>query len=105
MEEMIIMVVVLAIAIILKIKYKEILYHSAKERTLITMIIFVVMMSWEFYSKNAGIWAFPGPGMVGIYIFGLPIELYIFYLILPYFVFVSYETMHLKMDKRRTRYN
>ncbi len=101
MEEMIILIVIFLFTIIQKIKFKEILYHSFKERIIITLVIFVVMMSWEFYSKSKGIWLFPGPGMVGIYILGLPLELYLFYLIFPYFVFVFYETMHLKLDSKK----
>ena len=100
MEEIIILSIILLFTIIQKIRFKEVLYHSFKERITITLIIFFVMMSWEFYSKSKEIWLFPGPGMIGVYILGLPLELYIFYLIFPYFVFVFYETMHIKLDSK-----
>ncbi len=101
MEEMMILLALLLAAIFLQIKYRKILFHSWKERILTTSIVFLVMMSWEFYSKYKGTWLYPGPGMVGVYIFGLPLELYLFYIIAPYFAFTFYETIHSWMDKAK----
>ncbi|HCC06043.1 TPA: hypothetical protein DEP94_01620 [Candidatus Nomurabacteria bacterium] len=84
---------------ILKSVYNEILYHSRKERLIINIVVFFTMMSWEFLSHTLNVWLFPGPGLLGINIFGLPIELYIGYIVLPDFVFTAYELIRNKLGK------
>lgn len=99
MEELIIVICLLVAAIFMKIKYRLVLYHSEKERVLTSIIILIIMISWELVSKHRSVWLFPGPGMTGILLFGLPIDLWIFYLILPYSIFTVFELMHKKLDK------
>ena len=97
---MIIIIGVLIVALAIKSKYREVLYHSEKERLVISLVILVVMVSWELFSTHAKIWLYPGPGMIGIFIFGLPIELFLFYLVLPYCVFTVFECIHKNFDHR-----
>ncbi len=99
MEELIILIFLLAATVVLEIKHKLVLYHSKKERVWVTLIVLVFMIAEEQIARINSIWLFPGPGMTGIYIFGLPLDLYLFYIILPYFVFVVFELIHKKMDK------
>lgn len=90
----------LVIGLILEVRYRIKLYHSIKERIFIVGIIFLAFTAWEliniYYFES---WIYPADGqMVGINIFRLPIELYIFYLTAPYFCFVVYEIIHRKID-------
>ena len=100
MEGLIILVCLFVAAIFMKIRYRPILYHSEKERVLVSLVILAVMISWELVSTRAAVWLYPGPGLLGVLILGLPVELYIFYLVLPYFAFTVFELIHKKMDKR-----
>ncbi len=94
MQELIILFFLFAATAFLKIKFKEVLYHSQRERFAVTFIIMVIMISWERYSTTHQIWIYPGTGGIGIYLFGLPIELYFFYLLLPHFVFIIFDLVH-----------
>jgi len=99
--ELLIAFLFLIVGLFLEIKYKIILYHSLRERMLIVLIVFVVLVGWELINRYVfQAWLYPGAGMIGRYIFGLPIELYLFYLTGPYFAFVVYELIHKKIDKR-----
>jgi len=101
MEELIILIFLFAATIVLEIKYKLVLCHSKKERVWTTLVVLIIMIAEEQVARINEIWLFPGPGMMGIYIFGLPLDLYLFYVILPYFVFVVFELIHKKMDKKQ----
>jgi hypothetical protein len=86
--------------IFLEKKYKVHLFRSLKERLTVTVLIFVVLMGWEFINSNIfKAWLYPGPGMIGVYIFGLPLELYLFYIAAPYFSFIVYELIHREVDR------
>ena len=99
MLEILLLIIIFLISTVLKLNFKEVLYHSKKERFTINIIIFVIMMSWETISRITGAWLFPGPGYIGIYIFELPLELYMFYIILPDFVFTVYELIRHTLGK------
>jgi lycopene cyclase domain-containing protein len=104
MQELTILILLFLVSLLLKIKFKEVLYHTKKERFLITSIIFITMMSWEALSHVLNVWIYPGPGMIGVYFFELPLELYIFYFILPDFVFTVYELIRKVSGKKYTHY-
>jgi hypothetical protein len=104
MSELIIAISFLVVGLLLEIKYKIHLYHSLRERFLVTFIIFLVMMGWELinvYKFQA--WLYPGSGMIGVYFFKLPLELYLFYFTAPYFCFVAYELIHKLMDNKKSQ--
>jgi len=99
MEELIILFFLFVATVVLEIKYKLVLYHSKKERVLTTLVVLIIMIVEEQVARINNIWLFPGSGMTGINIFSLPLDLYLFYIILPYFVFVVFELIHKKTDK------
>lgn len=94
MQELIILIFLTIATLILKVVFKEKLYHSNKERIIVAGIILVIMIGWEYFSTQNHIWLYPGTGLLGIYFLGLPIELYYFYIILPYFVFLIFDIIH-----------
>jgi lycopene cyclase domain-containing protein len=96
MEYFIILVVMLIAVIFAEWKFHLHLYHSIKERIIITLHIFLLGMIWDYYATYNQHWIFPGPGLVGIRIFNLPIEEFMFFLIVPYAVLTTYKYL----DKR-----
>ena len=98
MQELIILIFLTIAIFILKVAFKEKLYHSNKERIIVAGIILVIMIGWEYFSTQNRIWLYPGSGLLGVYILGLPIELYYFYIILPYFVFLIFDLIHKRQN-------
>ena len=54
----------------------------------------------DIYAVAKGVWKFPGSGITGIHLLTLPIEEYLFMLIIPYFVLVVYKTIDLKFSSK-----
>ncbi len=98
---LLIVILFLLLGLLLEYKYKIVLFKSMKERILVTLIVFLVIMSWELINyKYFQAWIYTGPGMIGVYVWGLPLELYLFYLTSPYFSFVVYELIHREVDNK-----
>jgi|GEM_PF-3155714 len=98
---LLIVILFLILGLLFEYKYRVRLFKSKKERFLVTLIIFVVLMSWELINYNYfKAWVYPGPGMIGFNILGLPIELYLFFLTSPYFSLVVYELIHREVDHK-----
>lgn len=55
------------------------------------MNIFIFGMIWDYYAVSNQHWIFPGPGLIGTRIYGLPIEEFLFFLIVPYAAFTIYK--------------
>ena len=96
MEYFLILMGFLLLALFLEHKYHVRIYHSRKERIIITLHFFIIGTVWDYYATWRGHWVFPGPGLLGIRIFGLPIEEFLFFLIMPFLSITAYKIM----DKR-----
>ena len=59
--------------------------------------IFLIGMTWDYYAVWRGHWIFPGNGLIGTRIFGLPIEEFMFFLIGPYFALTIYNMSNSKI--------
>lgn len=91
----------LVIGLYLELRYRVVLFHTLKERLLIIGIVFIILMGWEIINfRYFQTWLYPGPGMIGIYILGLPLELYLFFITAPYFSFIVYELIQKEIDIR-----
>ena len=91
MEYFIILMAILLVTIFIEWKYHIHLYHSMRERIIVTLNIFVFGMMWDYYALYREHWVFPGSGLIGLRIYGLPIEEFLFFLILPYAAFTMYK--------------
>lgn len=99
--ELVILSVMAALGLYLEEKYRVILFHSSKERYLVTTVVFGTLIAWELLNRHVyQAWVYPGHGLVGWFLFGLPLELYLFCLIIPHFSFIVYELVHSKFDRR-----
>lgn len=96
-----ILVIILILTILLEYKYHIHLYKSIKERITITLTIFILSIIWDYYATYKQHWIFPGPGLIGFRIFGLPIEEFLFFLILPYFLFVLYKVYDTRIFRKK----
>ncbi|MBL8030368.1 MAG: hypothetical protein JNN11_03910 [Candidatus Doudnabacteria bacterium] len=95
-------IIFLLAAVSLEIKYKIKLFSSLKTRLLVLGFIFIVLMGWEFINFwFFKAWLYPGKGMVGVYFYGLPLELYLFFLTAPYFSLIVYALVHREIDEPR----
>lgn len=93
MEYLLILMGFLALAVFLEYTHHVKLYHSRKERIIIVLHFFVIGMLWDYYATWRGHWTFTGQGLIGISIFGLPLEEFLFFLIMPYISLVAYKVM------------
>lgn len=90
MGYLIILLILLALSIFISQKYDIHLYQTKKEKLFIPLIYFVIGVVWDSWAVYRGNWSFEGPGLIGISIGYLPLEEYLFFLIFPYFLLVTY---------------
>ena len=96
-----ILLIFLLSAVFLEWKFRIRLYHSFKERVTIIGLLFIIGITWDYYAVSQGHWKFPGSGLLGIYIGILPIEEYLFFLIMPYWGFTIYRTLEKKFHTKK----
>lgn len=92
-----------ALAIWLELKFRIHLYRTRKERILITLIFFVIGVAWDSLSTMNQIWIYPGKGLVGIWIGVLPIEEYLFSLVVPFWILTVYRVVDAKLRASAAR--
>lgn len=63
---------------------------------LITLIFFVV---WDHFFTTAGIWGFNRDYIIGWWVFGLPIEEWLFFITVPYACIFIYESLNFYVKK------
>ncbi len=81
-------------ALYMEWRFRFRLLHSLKERVIVTLHFFILGVAWDTFAVWRHHWAFPGDGLIGIKIGILPLEEYLFFLIMPFFgltIYKSYE--------------
>ena len=97
MEYFLILLVFLCSAIALERKFHIHIYHSRKERIITALTIFLIGMVWDYFAVWRRHWVFPGNGLIGVRLFGLPLEEFLFFLIMPYFTLTLYKIFDKKV--------
>ncbi|MDO8628142.1 MAG: lycopene cyclase domain-containing protein [Nanoarchaeota archaeon] len=97
MEYLLILVSIFIINILVEWKYHVHLYHSRKERVTIVLILFVSALLWDWYAIWRGHWVYPGNGLVGLFIARIPVEDFLFFLVVPQSVLVVYKLFDRKI--------
>ncbi len=87
-----------ALAVWLEVAFRVHLYRTRKERILITLIFFVIGVAWDSISTVEKIWIYPGNGLIGIWIGVLPIEEYLFSLVVPFWILTVYRVVEAKLS-------
>jgi len=91
------LVVFFALAVWLEVRFRIHLYGTRKERILITLIFFVIGVAWDSISTIEKTWIYPGNGLVGIWIGVLPLEEYLFSLVVPFWILTVYRVLEVKL--------
>ncbi|MFC1622232.1 lycopene cyclase domain-containing protein [Patescibacteria group bacterium] len=74
------------------------LYHNRKERLIVVGIFFVIGVIWDTFAIWRGHWLFPDNKTIGIKIGLMPLEEYLFILVVPYTLITIYTVIHQKFD-------
>lgn len=93
MEYILILACLFLITLLLEIKFRVHLYKNRIERIFIPLFFFVFGTAWDSYAVFRGHWIFSGKGLIGINIGLLPLEEYLFFLIIPYFILTAYKVL------------
>jgi lycopene cyclase domain-containing protein len=92
------LVVLFASALFLEWKYNIHLYATRRERILLTLLFFVIGAAWDTVSVIERTWIFPGNGLVGIWIGVLPLEEYLFFLVVPFWILTIYKLLDARLN-------
>ena len=93
-----------ALAVWLEVKFRVHLYRTRKERILISLIFFVIGVGWDSISTIEKLWVYPGNGLVGIWIGVLPIEEYLFSLVVPFWILTVYRVVEARLSANAQRH-
>ena len=93
MEYLLILILFFLSAVAAIWRFKIQLYHSRREGIVITLVFFFVGVVWDSFAVYRQHWTFLGPGLVGIKIGLLPIEEYLFFLVMPFWIMTVYKVL------------
>ncbi|OGY99350.1 MAG: hypothetical protein A3B13_02960 [Candidatus Liptonbacteria bacterium RIFCSPLOWO2_01_FULL_45_15] len=94
MEYLFILSLFLLSAVFLEWKFRIHLYSTRKETIIATLIFFVAGATWDSIGVLRGHWLFPGGAAItNIFIGVLPLEEYLFMLIVPYWIITVYRVV------------
>lgn len=103
MEYLIILLLVFSGCLYLEKTQHVHLYTNIRERLEIVLIYFVIGTTWDSYAIWRGHWVFPADKTLGIVIGLMPIEEYLFMLIIPYGILTVYKYMDSRFRKQIRR--
>ena len=90
MEYLAILIIVFLVSMSLKLRYRIQLFKSVKEGLLVIISLFVIGALWDSYAILRGYWSFEEEFFIGIDIGVMPLEEYLFILIIPFLALVIY---------------
>ena len=91
MEYLATLIFVFSISMVLKLRYRIHLFKSVKEGLLVTFSLLVIGSLWDSYSILRGYWSYEDDFFIGINIGVMPLEEYLFMLVIPFLVLVVYK--------------
>ena len=91
MEYLVTLFFVFLVSMILKLMYKIQLFKSVKEGLLVIFSLLVIGSLWDSYAILRGFWSFEEGFFIGINIGVMPLEEYLFMLVIPFLVLVLYR--------------
>ena len=91
MEYLATLFLVFLVSVILKLMYRIQLFESVKEGLLMIISLLVIGSLWDTYAILRGFWSFEEEFFIGINIGVMPLEEYLFMLIIPFLVLVLYR--------------
>lgn len=100
-EYLIILIILLAISLLIEINSPIKPFSNLKERIAIGVLFFVIGVSWDSFAIWRGHWIFPQGQNLGLTIGYMPVEEYLFILILPYIIIALYVFVKARLNKIR----
>lgn len=64
-----------------------------------TLVMCAIFVSWDVLFTHWGVWGFSDVYTIDLFIFGLPIEEWLFFLVIPYVCLFSYEVLNYFIKK------
>lgn len=98
-EYITILIIIFLITLLLEKKNHIHLYKSQRERIEIVFFFFLFGIAWDSLAIFRGHWSFPVGKTLGITIGLMPLEEYLFALIIPYFIITIYKLFDSKFRK------
>ncbi len=77
--------------LVLSFEKKVHFYRSWKSAILASLIVAIPFLIWDFYFTEKGFWGFNPEYISGIYLFHLPLEEYLFFIVVPVACTFIYE--------------
>ena len=99
-EYLLILTIVFVVTLILERIYNIHLYHNRKERLETVSLFFIIGIIWDWYAIWRGHWVYPPISNTGIFIGLMPIEDYLFMLVIPYFIITIYKLVDSKYERK-----
>ncbi|MFB6294192.1 MAG: lycopene cyclase domain-containing protein [Candidatus Nanohaloarchaea archaeon] len=93
MEYLLILLLLLASAIGLEWRYGVRVYRSVQERIAVTGIFLLTGILWDSYAIIRGHWSFDADALIGVKIGVMPLEEYLFALIVPFWILTVYTVV------------
>ena len=93
----------LAAGLILEYIYRERLFRHLKARIMWALIFLFIGTLWDQYAIPHKDWIFTGKGTTGLYIGVIPVEEFLWFLIVPYFSLTVYKTVHIILNRKQKR--
>ncbi|MBL8030369.1 MAG: lycopene cyclase domain-containing protein [Candidatus Doudnabacteria bacterium] len=92
--------ILLVFGLIVEFIYREHLFKHLKARLVWALVFLFIGTLWDQYAIPNGHWVFTGKGILGIYVGVIPIEEFMWFLIVPYFCLTIYRAVEVD---RKTR--
>ncbi len=92
-----------AISLLIYIRYEVELFKNIKHTFAIFGIFIVVGYVWDTFGVRRRFWTYPDGHNIGLMVGGLPVEEYMFYIVIPFFIIVLYRAISKAETKRRAR--
>ena len=101
LEYLTILLVLFFVTLFLEKKNHIHLYNSKRERFEIVGFFFLFGVMWDSFAIFRGHWSFPVGKTLGITIGLMPLEEYLFILIIPYFIVTIYKLLDSKFRQKK----
>jgi lycopene cyclase domain-containing protein len=87
----------LAVVIWAHVVFKIKVYQTSSQAILMTMLFYAIGYIWDIFGVIRGHWFFGTNGLIGVNLFGLPLEEHLFHLIVPITILTVYKLTEIRV--------
>ncbi len=99
LEYLLILISVFLICLAAKWKFKLQLFRSTREAFVVMFSLFAIGSAWDSFAIYRGYWSYNRQFYVGISLGLMPLEEYLFMLVVPFLTFVVYAIVRKASEK------